>query len=180
MAAAPIQFSLAYNEQEQVAAMRFFIKKRWLSREGVKSLMVMTLLWSAIVMSVSLIRGDLTVSIAIANVVVGLLAAVGSLTSCFILQIVTCAGAVRKNTKQLGLKGTQSNVTLTDDAITIDDPVMGGSAKWKDLHSWAENDQMLMIFRSENLSYYFSFAKVAANDLSAIRAYLAKAQIAKR
>ena len=82
--------------------------------------------------------------------------------------------------KQLGLQGVHSNFTLTDDAITIDDPVMGGSANWKDLHSWAENDQMLMIFRSETLFYYFSFAQMAANDLSAIRAYLAKAQIVKR
>ncbi len=160
--------------------MRFFIKKRWLSREGVKSLMVMTLLLSAIAMSGPLIRGDLTVALALANVAVGLLLALGALTLCFILQMVSCARAVRKNMKQLGLQGVHSNYTLTDDAITIDDPVMGGSAKWKDLHSWAENDQMLMIFRSENLFYYFSFAQVAANDLSAIRAYLAKAQIVKR
>jgi hypothetical protein len=175
-----IEFSLPYVEADQVAAMRFYLKLRWLGLEGAKTFAIVAIIMSAITISGPLFRAELTVGLATANVFVGFMLAFATCCICYIWQVVSCSRSVRKAMSQLGLKGEKAHYRLTDSGIEIEDRVMGGSFGWNEIHSWAENHRTLLIYRSEQLFYHFAFDQMEPGDLTAMRAYLTKAQITKR
>ena len=175
-----IQFSLPYDEATQIAAMRFYLKQRWLGREGAKTFAIVTLIMSSIFIVGPLFQGDLTIGLAMAHIFVGFALAFATCCVCFVWLLVSCSRAIRKSMKQLGLKGAEAHYTMTENGVEIEDRVMGGSFSWSEIHSWAEDHQNLMIFRSEHLFYHFPLDSMVPSDHTTLRNYLSKAQVKKR
>ena len=127
-----------------------------------------------------IIKAELTIGLALACVVVGFLIAFGTRILVYWWTVFSCSRAVSRTFEQLALAGAYSHYSMDKDGLQIDDPGIRVSARWDALHSWMENDEMLIIYRAEHLYYFFPHSAMDPQDLSAMRSFLEASHVAKR
>ena len=87
---------------------------------------------------------------------------------------------VRRIYDQLGNEGRSTRYRFDQTELVIEDHAAGARLEWRELASWTENDQFLMLYRTDHMFYYVPKRQVDSTTLEALKARLRAAPAANR
>lgn len=170
-------FDLPYDYEGQIGALRLHfisnLKQTFVSRVLLILIAVFTL---AMLFT---LEGPIDGAKIGTSLLAGVIATVIFLAIIYAIQFATLPFAVRRAMKQLKLDGVQCRYVLSDGELVLEDPIMGGRVPWEDLHRWTENQRFLMVYRSDNLFYYFPKWRIPDGAEEAIRNRLVQAAVTR-
>ena len=72
----------------------------------------------------------------------------------------------------VGLKEREVLYEFDGESFGIEGDALGGKMKWTDIHAWADDKDLLLIYRGPQCFYYVEKAKIEPASLSALKEHL--------
>lgn len=165
-------FSVSYDKSEQRGAFHLFLRRRFIWKGALRTVLIVGAICAAITFSKPLASGEAHISSGLASVGVGLAFGVLALAAQAILFRITVPMSISRSFRQLKLDGKSTDYRMSDDQIEIVDPVMAGSFLWSDLVGWTEDPRYILICRSDNLFYSLPKAQIDPEIVTWVRGKL--------
>ena len=174
------EFDLKYNYDEYLDAYWLHLRKQWMWKGALRYVAVLGTIVFLIVASQQFSDHGFSIVRLLASAITGLVVACVGLLVLAAFWRWSVPRMVRRIYDQLGNEGRSTRYRFDQTELVIEDHAAGARLEWRELASWTENDQFLMLYRTDHMFYYVPKRQVDSTTLEALKARLRAAPAANR
>jgi YcxB-like protein len=165
---------------DYLAANWLMIRRAWLWRGLIKYLLVVGVILTAIIESGYLFRDGFDAIRLAGSLVAGLVCAACALAINFLWYGWCIPRNALKAYAELKLEGVETTYTFDQNEVQVASSLGTSQLPWDHITSWAENDQILLLFRTRLMFFCISKQQIPTGVIDELRSALVAANVPNR
>ena len=173
-------FKVTMPYEDYLAANWLMVRRNWLWRGAFRYVAFVGGLISSINFATSAVAGKLDVTQVVADVVTGLVFAVGALVVTFLWLLWCIPRAAKKAYAQLFVDGVETTYNFGETGIHIANSLGTSDFEWRHITKWVEDDRLILLFRTRLMFFCIPKNQIDAETKDALIKAMSDASVPTR